>query len=333
MKTQIDWLLEEGNPGLRFLALRDLLHVPDGDAELESARWRAYAEGPIARVLDSMYPEGYWTNPGPGYGPKYRTTVWAILTLAQLGARSQDDVRIARGCAYLLDHALAPQGQFSYNGAASGNLECLQGNLCWALVTLGYDDARLPLAFDWMARAVTGEGIASVQSRDLGDKYQRYKVGPLFRCMANSDMPCAWAAVKVMMALGAVPDAERTPAQRRALAEGAAFLLDHDLVRADYPTGIGTTSPLWWRFVFPVYYASDLLQNVDALVRLGYGEDVRLLPALEVIRGKADEDGRWAMEHKYRSPVFQSFGPLGKPNKWVTLRALRVLQAVGERVA
>ena len=37
----------------------------------------------------------------------------------------------------MLDHALAAGGQFSATGAPSGTVDCLQGNLCWALLELG----------------------------------------------------------------------------------------------------------------------------------------------------------------------------------------------------
>ena len=70
------------------------------------------------------------------------------------------DERIARACDYLVDHALAPGGQFAAAGAPFGTADCLQGNLGWALITLGYDLDRLAPAIEWMARTVTGEGIA-----------------------------------------------------------------------------------------------------------------------------------------------------------------------------
>src|SRR5690606_15915899 len=97
-----------------------------------------------------------------GYNPKYRSTVWSIILLAQLGASAEQDERIARACAYVLDHALTAGGQFTASGAPSGTADCLQGNLCAALIDLGYDDSRLETAFEWMARSVTGEGVAPV---------------------------------------------------------------------------------------------------------------------------------------------------------------------------
>jgi hypothetical protein len=71
-----------------------------------------------------------------------------------------------------------------------------------------------------------------------------------------------------------------------------------------------------------------LLQNVEALVALGYGDDLRLTNALKLIREKQDAQGRWALEYDYEGKTWGDFGAKKQPSKWVTLRALRVLKAV-----
>ena len=76
------WLLEPADPGVRYLALRDLLDRPADDAELAAARQEAHDRGPIATVLTAMMPESCWAERGPGYNPKYRSTVWSITLLA-----------------------------------------------------------------------------------------------------------------------------------------------------------------------------------------------------------------------------------------------------------
>src|SRR5574342_428801 len=100
----LPWLLQSENPGVRYLALRNLLDLSPDDRKLKSARKSAHREGPIAAVLSHMEQEGYWVRPGPGYNPKYRSTVWALILLAQLGASVTEDKRIERACKYLLDH-------------------------------------------------------------------------------------------------------------------------------------------------------------------------------------------------------------------------------------
>jgi hypothetical protein len=52
--------------------------------------------------------------------------------------------------------------------------------------------------------------------------------------------------------------------------------------------------------------------------------------AIAIIRDKQDENGRWALEFEYSGKTWVDFGAKKQPNKWVTLRALRVLKAVGE---
>lgn len=345
--VSLPWLLERDDPGVRYLALRDLIDCTP--AELKRARTEAHKRGPIAAILRHMEKEGYWAKPGPGYNPKYRSTVWSMIALAQLGASIEEDPRIARACDYVLDHSLAAGGKFTSltSGDPCGTIDCLQGNLCWTLLELGCEDPRLDEAFDWMARTVTGEGMAPASDADAswrrgvelppqpaGDAprhYYAYKSGPTFTCGVNGNLPCAWGAVKVMLALGRLPQGRRTPIINRAIRHGIKFLFSIDPATAAYPTRLGDKpSRNWWKFGFPVFYVSDILQIAEALIALGYSQDRRLANAIQIIRDKQDDRGRWAFEFDYlNGKMWQDFGKRGHPNKWVTLRALRVLRAAG----
>jgi hypothetical protein len=327
----LDWLLEKDEPGVRYLALRDLLDSDPADRELVAARNAAHRRGPIAEVVANMSDAGYWVEPGPGYYPKYRGTVWSLILLAQLGASAAQDKRIGRACAYALDHGLAPTGQFSVTGAPSGTADCLQGNLCAALVDLGCDDPRLATAFEWMARSVTGEGVAPASDRDASVRYYAGKCGPRFACGSNNKLPCAWGGVKVMLAFSKWPQTRHTPVISRAINEGVDFLFSTDPALADYPSGYSAKpSGNWWKFGFPVFYVTDLLQNVEALVALGYGDDPRLKKALKLVREKQVAPGQWLLDFDYAGKTWVNFGAKKAPNKWVTLRALRALKAAGQ---
>lgn len=327
-KDVLDWLLEDDNPSVRYLTLRDLLACPPEDKALIAAREEAHARGPIATILAEMVDEGYWVQPGPGYYPKYRGTVWSLISLAQLGASVMQDERIHRACTYMIDHALMVGGQFSTSGSPAGTADCLQGNLCAALLDLGFNDPCLDKAFDWMARSVTGEGVAPVQDRQAEVRYYAGKCGPRFACGSNNKQPCAWGAVKVMLAFSKWPTERHTPVISHAIREGVDFLLSTDPVLADYPSPYSAKpSENWWKFSFPVFYVTDLLQNVEALVALGYGDDPRLKNALHLIRAKQDAQGKWVLEYDYAGKTWENFGAKKQPNKWVTLRALRVLKA------
>ena len=327
----LSWLLEENNPGVRYLALRDLVVLDESDPQLLTAQNAAHQHGPISTILDAMQAPGYWIQPGPGYNPKYFSTVWSIIMLGQLGASLKLDQRIHQACHYLLIHALTEFGQFSSSGTPGGTVDCLQGNLCGALLDLGLEDPRLETAYEWMARTITGEGIAPLGDKSTPIRYYSGNCGPNFTCGANNKLPCAWGAVKVMLALSKLPEDKRTPLIKRAINQGVDFLLSVDPLEAAYPSGYSAKpSGNWWKFGFPIFYVTDLLQNVEALVRLGYGADPRISRATHFINDKQDHNGLWGLEYDYSGKTWVDFGQKKQPNKWVTYRAAWVLKNAGQ---
>jgi len=319
MSDVLDWLLEPENPSARYLTLKGLLGRAADDPEVVAAREAIPDWGAAKAILEAQWPEGYWVEPGVGYSPKYRATVWQVIFLGALGAPRTE--AIARACAYVLDHSRLPDGRFSAHRTAQGAVTCLHGNLLRAMLQLGYADPRL----DEVA-----ESLAQMVARDD------------FRCRFNAPgaaqgrpparmdegLPCAWGAVKALGAFAELPEGRRNPLVQAAIEAGLALLLDGDLASGDFPTG-GEPSPLWSRFGFPLGYTSDLLEALEVLARLGVLPDARLKPAIDVVRRKQDERGRWALEYTPER-TWASFGKIGRPNKWITIRALCVLKAWGQ---
>jgi len=134
----LPWLLEDDReqPGVRYFTLRDILGRGESDGELREAKKAIMATGPVPVILENQEPEGYWVKPGPGYGPKYRGTVWQVIFLAQLGADGNDR-KVRAGCEYILSHTVARHGGFAVNGTPSSYVHCLAGNLGAALIDLG----------------------------------------------------------------------------------------------------------------------------------------------------------------------------------------------------
>src|SRR5215470_2969144 len=206
----LPWLLEEETPAVRHLALRQLLDQSKGAPEVRQSRAAAMLTDPIASILAAQQPEGFWVKPGPGYNPKYRGTVWQLIFLDQLGADGSD-VRVQAACEYVLSHSQSRTGGFaSWEGGSrpvapsppSLAIHCLNGNLLRALIGFGrLDDERVQRAIDWQARSITGEGFSSY--------YRSGTSGPAFCCVSNEHLPCAWGAIKGLLALARIPSERR----------------------------------------------------------------------------------------------------------------------------
>ena len=325
-----DWLLSEDNPSVRYFTLTELLDWPPDAPKVVAARRAIMATGPVPAILAGQHPDGYWVKPGHGYGPKYRGTVWSLIYLAQLGADG-GETHVRAGGEYVLGHTAASTGSFSFTGTPSGALYCLNGNLCAALIDLGWlGDECLDRALEWQARAILGEGIALADDRHAPLRYYKSgATGPVFECSANNKLPCAWGAVKAMHAFAKLPEFARTPLIERAIRAGLDFLLSRDPAVADYPMGWNDKpSRNWQRFGFPLFYVTDTLQNLEVLTRFGLAGDPRLDAAIELVHSQQDDEGRWALRYHYTGKTWADVERKGQPSKWVTLRALRVLKRV-----
>lgn len=324
----LPWLLSRDDPAVRAAALQRLLDVARDDTQVRRARSAAMRTDPVRSILAAQDPAGWWVRPGPGYGPKYRGTVWQVMFLDQLGADA-DHPQVARACEYVLAWSPSTGGGFGASGAAkerppppSAVIHCLNGNLLRALIGFGrLDDERVDAAVQWAARTITGDGVARW--------YATGTCGPCFACAANEGRPCAWGAVKEMSALARIPPQRRTPLVRRAIEAGVSFLLSHDPAVADYPMGWGNTkaSSSWFRAGFPIGYVTDVLQNLEVLAELGHGRDPRLARALAWVEAGQNAQGRWVNRYAYSGKTWVDIEPQGKPSKWVTLRACTVLKA------
>lgn len=316
------WLLEPdpANPAIRYFALRDLLDQAADDPAVIEAQAAVMQSGPAPVILAAQHPDGYWQQPGGGYG-KYHGTAWQIILLGELGPDPRDE-RVRRACEYALSHGVAANGGYAYNRVPTpaGVIHCLNGNVMYALVRLGWlADPRVQAAIEWQAHAITGE--APIQY------FQSTTSGPGFGCAANARQPCAWGATKALKLFAAVPPAQRSPAVQRAVGQGVAFLLDHDLAQADYPY-TGKISTAWFKLGFPLSYWSDVLETLGVLVALGYGNDPRLAETYRWLLSKQDAQGRWKLENSLNGKMWIDIEKKGKPSKWVTLRALRVIKAM-----
>ena len=132
-----------------------------------------------------------------------------------------------------------------------------------------------------------------------------------------------------MLAFSKLPAKQQTPVIRKAIEQGVDFFFGIDPATAKYPTRTGEKpNRSWWKFGFPIFYVTDLLQLAEALVSLGYGDDPRLSNTLNIIFEKQDREGRWPLEYDYAGKTWVDFGRKKAPNKWVTVRALRVLKTL-----
>jgi hypothetical protein len=85
-------------------------------------------------------------------------------------------------------------------------------------------------------------------------------------------------------------------------------------------------NPRWLLMSFPPRWFYDVLRGLDYLRDAGTDPDPRAGEAIEVIEDKRRRDGRWPLQNRHPGKEhFAMEEGSGKPSRWNTLRALRVL--------
>jgi hypothetical protein len=117
-----------------------------------------------------------------------------------------------------------------------------------------------------------------------------------------------------------------SPALTAARTRGQAFMLERRMLHR-LSTG-EVIDPAWTRFSFPTGYHYDVLRGLDYLRRAGVTPDARMDEAIDLVIHKRGADGRWSLENPHPDQLDLGMDETeGKPSRWITLRALRVLDA------
>ena len=320
------WLLEEGNPSVRYLTLVNILDRKETSAEMKRAKADIMRTGVVPRILGRQK-DGSWNAPGRFYRDKYKGTAWQLLMLAELEADGRDE-RIVAACEYLLRCSQDPESfGFSYDERADGSggrhgevIPCLTGNMVWSLVKLGrLGDERVRKAIGWIARYQRFDDGA--REAPAGWPYDRYEM-----CWGRHS--CHLGVVKALKALSAVPKKRRTADVDRSIAGACEYLLAHHIYKRSHDLS-KVSKPGWRRLQFPLMYQTDVLEIADILVDLGV-RDERMADAIDLIRSRQNGQGRWLLDSTFNGRFWVSIEKKGMPSKWITYRAVKVLKRISE---
>jgi len=306
----LDWLLDS-DPAIRWQVLRDLVDAPA--AVVVAERTRVAAEGWGARLLALQGEDGQWAggacfparslnDSDDTQGQPWTSTLPTLELLHAFGIEPRTD-RVRRAVDQVRNHC-----RWEHAGQAffSGEVEpCINGRT----VTLG---TYFGLDVDPVVTRLVGE-----QLEDGG-----------WNCEAENGSVRSSFATTINVLEGLLAHERATggsPASVAARRRGEEYLLDRTLFRRK-STG-EVVDPAWLQFSFPTRWHYDVLRALEYFRSVGGTADPRLGEAIAVLRSKSQPDGTWLLENTHPGKVhFALEDGDGRPSRWNTLRALRVLR-------
>ena len=298
----IDWLLD-ADPSIRWQVMRDLTDAPAETVVAERSHVASEGWGP--RLLDQQRPDGHW---GDGVTtPLWWSNLYTLLFLRDLGldptsARARTAIDLVRS-----NVTWGPG--FGDSPFFEGEVEpCIN-----RVVALGaYFGERSDRLVDRLLGEQLGDGGWNCEA-------ERGSVRSSF----HTTLCVLEGLLAFEQAFGATPTV--TDARRR----GQEYLLERRLLRR-LSTG-AMIKPEWMHLAFPTLWRYDVLRALDYLRAAGV-RDARVDEAVAIVVDRRRIDGRWLLDVRHRDTLHEDMsGSVGAPNRWVTLRALRVLDWHGGR--
>src|SRR5215208_4083950 len=300
----IEWLLDS-DPAIRWQVMRDLGHEPENVVAAERAR--VAAEGWGARLLALQAPDGRWG--GRPWSQEYTDTFHVLELLRRFGLDPESDQ--ARHAIGLVEDQVIWKGgapvdtPWDDHRFFEGEVEpCINGNVVATGSYFRVDMAPL-------VERLLGEQLA-----DGG-----------WNCEVENGATVSSFSTTINVLEGlleyerAISGSARVREARR---RGEEYMLERRLFRRK-STG-EVIDPRWLEFSFPTWWHYDVLRGLDYLRDAGFAGDERISEAIDVVKRNRDADGRWPLQnvHEGESHFDMEERP-GKPSRWNTLRAMRVL--------
>jgi hypothetical protein len=306
--TVLDWLLAS-DPAIRWQVLRDLVHAPADVVAAERAR--VATEGWGARLLALQGDDGQWAGgacfPAEGWrrggdeGQPWTSTLPTLQLLRDFGVDPASD-RVRQAVARVRDRC---RWEHANQPFFSGEVEpCINGRT----VALG-------VYFD--------QDVEDVVVRLLGEQLEDGG----WNCEAENGSVRSSFATTINVLEGLLAHERATGGTAESIAarrRGEAYLLERQLLRRKSTGGI--VRPAWLRFSFPVRWHYDVLRALDSFRDAGGAPDARIGEAIALLRSRQQPDSTWLLENTHPGRVhFALEEGDGRPSRWNTLRALRVL--------
>lgn len=298
-----EWLLDS-DPSIRWQVMRDLLDEPAETVADERARVATAGWG--ARLLALQPENGYWGGDEYGEHGERTSVFWTLHLLRRFGI-DPDAPAVRTAIARVRDHVTWHHwGDLPF---FHGEVEpCINGG---ALALGAYF-------------GVLGEGsdriVARLLDEQLDDGGWNCDAPQSKRSSFDTTICVLEGLLEYERAVGDT-DASITEARRR----GERYLLERELFRRRSTGEI--VRDRYANLMFPPYWLYDVLRSLDYFRAVGGRPDPRIGDAIELLRSKRDDDGRWLAGAPWHGEVhFAVDAPEGEPSRWNTLRALRVLR-------
>lgn len=300
IQSLTEWLLA-GDVSIQYQVYRDLL-----GEERPDLKNRIAEEGWGAAFLVLRRPDGHWGQ--KFYQPKWISTHYTLLDLCQLGIK-HDHPLIRASVELVATREKGTDGGINPAGSARQSDVCINGMFMNYGCYFGVDPGKLQSVIDYLLAQRMSDGGFNCRLNQSGARHSS-----LHSTLSVLEGITRYRLAGYTYRLSELEEAASTSVE---------FILRHQLFLSDHTGQV--IRPDFLRLSYPGRWRYDILRALDCLRLASIPYDIRMQPAINVLRSKRQKNGTWKLQAHHPGQVHFHMEIAGRPSRWNTLRALRVL--------
>ncbi len=297
----LSWLTE-GDVSIQYQTYRDLLGI-----EKPVLRNNISLNGWGCQLLSNRNPTGHW---GTGfYNPKWTSSHYSLLDLRYLNIFPGNKT-IVQTLDLIFDHEKGPEGGIGPFGKAQKCDVCVNGMVLNYASYFQVDESRLKSVIDFLLSKRMGDGGFNCRVQTSG--------------AIHSSLHTTLSVLEGINEYIKNNYTYRLTELKQIEKKAQEFILMHHLYKSDKTGRIIKSDFL--KLYYPCRWYYDILKSLDYFQSARVKYDQRMHDALAILQSKKTKEGYWLLEASHPGQTYFEMEKRGKPSRWNTLRALRVLK-------
>lgn len=328
-QTTIDWLLEKDDVEIRYLFAKEF---PTLCKNIDLKTEKSNLQNSIMHNQNYINANNGIIGDSKHFDLLYKGTVWNFAVFVEKGLTVLDS-NLRKTADFIISNLQLKSGGFTLDWKPKVESASFTGDILYYLLKSNYNENSIHKTAKWLIENQRHDGgwlysslsgitdsLKLILFRKSGKGINRENILTQKSCIVTT-FCCLRALVLYQKKFNLF---------KENISKGIEFLFNSEILNKEHVSSIDgfCENKNIYKFGYPVISQVDVLSLLLLFAQAGYFNDIRIGKAFNTIIEKRNFNGSWNYESKSAGMIYnlkQQRKKTNKPDKWITLNAIRLM--------